>query len=861
MRIDSGSVLGKLKSSRKTERRRRHAFHVRDPSRRPRRGRALRDVRRRRRGGHLLRPPLRAGARLRRVHEEDGHPDQDAQRRRRADVRAPARRGRQDAGRPVADRGRRQPLERRTRRAPGGGDVGGGVEEHSGPPARPRGSLGGAHDAHADDRLQRTQGRLRRAVDLRSARRPEVEGPALPANLQLHLQSVAAGHHDPAARRAADRGDRARVGGQPADADQRRHRDHRRDRRRPVRRRPRQQLLPRAHPQEGPGHARRDLLGQPADDRNPRQRLRRRRHRARQEPGERRALPRVHERPRGAAAVRRREHGVSRQLEGRGQRDREGVGTVQARRHQHRGRGRVPGGGDPVGRPGRVQVDIGARVSGWTMAAAAIAAVVALPVLVVLASWRHPARDVWQHLWDTQLVLLLVNTLLLAAGVGVGTLVVGAGLAWLVVAYDFPGRRLFEWALVLPLAMPAYVIGFAFLAMFDFAGPVQSALRRVFGPGAGLPDLRSGWGVVAMMTLVFYPYVYVLARVAFREHGRAALEVARSLGHSPTRAFITVILPLARPALVAGAALAMMEALADFGTVSTFGYRTLTEAVYRVWTGMFDRAAATQVASLLLLLVLALLALERALRGRRRFTRAPRAAELPRRVLPAEQRARRGFAGLVGSTFVLAAASAALVGGLALVLAYARRLRPSRIASGAAQFASMGYALPGAVIAVGVLAPIAWLDRVLALAAEAVLGHRLGLVLTGSAAAVLFAYAVRFLAVGYQTTESALARIPPTLDEAARSLGVTMRGALRRVHLPLMRGGILSALTLIWVETIKELPATLLLRPFGLKTLAIEVWERTSESLWAEAALPALAIVGVGLVPLLLGSRLDAGRR
>jgi iron(III) transport system permease protein len=432
--------------------------------------------------------------------------------------------------------------------------------------------------------------------------------------------------------------------------------------------------------------------------------------------------------------------------------------------------------------------------------------------------------------------------------------------------------------------MPAYVIGFAFLAMFDFAGPVQSALRRLFGPGVGLPDLRSGWGVVAMMTLVFYPYVYVLARVAFREHGRAALEVARSLGHSPRRALVTVILPLARPSLVAGVALAMMEALADFGTVSTFGYRTLTEAVYRVWTGMFDRAAATQVASLLLLLVLALLVLERALRGRRRFTRAPRAAEMPRRPLngwrgvgacavcagvlalgfvlptaelvawalelPAEERARRGFAGLVGSTFVLAAASAVLVGGLALTLAYARRLRPSRIASGAAQFASMGYALPGAVVAVGVLGPIAWLDGVLATAAEAAMGHRLGLIFTGSAATVLFAYAVRFLAVGYQTTDTALARIPPSLDEAARSLGVTMRGALRRVHLPLMRGGILSAV-----------PATLLLRPFGLKTLAIEVWERTSESLWAEAALPALAIVGVGLVPLVLGSRLDVGRR
>lgn len=529
------------------------------------------------------------------------------------------------------------------------------------------------------------------------------------------------------------------------------------------------------------------------------------------------------------------------------------------------------------------------------MVAAAIAATVALPLIVVLASWRHPAGEVWVHLWRTQLLELVTNTLLLAAGVGVGTLVVGAGLAWLVVAYDFPGRRLFEWALILPLAMPAYVIGFAFLALFDFAGPVQSTLRRVLGPWAGLPDLRSGWGVVTMMTLVFYPYVYVLARVAFREHGGAALEVARSLGHSPARAFAAVILPLARPLLAAGVALAMMEALADFGTVSTFGYRTLTEAVYRVWTGMFDRAAATQVASVLLVLVLGVLILERTLRGRRRFTGTEgRAALSPISlrgwpaaaataacavvlalafVLPMaelvvwaaelrpDQRATRGFAGLVGSTFLLAGASAVLVCTLALVLAYARRLRPSRTATVAAQFASMGYALPGAVIAVGVLAPVAWLDGALAALAEWLFGHRLGLVLTGSAAAVLFAYAVRFLAVGYQTTEAALGRIPPSLDEAARSLGVTMRAALRRVHLPLMRGGILSALTLIWVETIKELPATLLLRPFGIKTLAIEVWERTSESLWAEAALPALAIVAVGLVPLILSTRLDRGRR
>jgi iron(III) transport system permease protein len=529
------------------------------------------------------------------------------------------------------------------------------------------------------------------------------------------------------------------------------------------------------------------------------------------------------------------------------------------------------------------------------VAAAAIAATVALPLLVVLASWRQPAGDVWMHLWRTQLLELVANTLLLAAGVGAGTLVVGAGLAWLMAAFEFPGRRIFEWALVLPLAMPAYVIGFAFLALFDFAGPVQSTLRRLAGPQFRLPELRSAWGVITMMTLVFYPYVYVLARVAFRAHGGPALEVARSLGLSPARAFVAVMLPLARPSLAAGVALAIMEALADFGTVSTFGYRTLTEAVYRVWTGMFDRVAATQVASVLLMLVLAVLLLERALRGRRRFTGGEGRTAFPRIrlrgwsaagavaacagtlalafVLPVtelivwathvgpEERASRGFAGLVASTFLLAAGSAVLVCLLALVLAYARRLRPSRTAAVAAQFSSLGYSLPGAVIAVGVLAPVAWLDGAFAAVAEWALGHRLGLVLTGSAAAVLFAYAVRFLAVGYQTTEAALARIPPSLDEAARSLGVTMRVALRRVHVPLMRGGILSALTLIWVETIKELPATLLLRPFGLKTLAVEVWERTSESLWAEAALPALAIVAVGLVPLLITTRLDGGRR
>lgn len=510
------------------------------------------------------------------------------------------------------------------------------------------------------------------------------------------------------------------------------------------------------------------------------------------------------------------------------------------------------------------------------MAAGAIVALVAVPLVVVLLSWREPAGAVWAHLWRTQLAEIVGNTVLLAAGVGAGTLVVGTTLAWLVVSYQFPGRAIFEWALALPLAVPAYVIGFVFLGVFDYAGPVQSALRGWLGPGARLPELPSGLAVAIVMTLVFYPYVYLLARTAFREQGLATLEVARSLGRSRAQAFREVVLPMARPSLAAGASLAMMEAVADFGTVATFGHRTLTESIYRVWTGMFDRVAATQLASLLLLFALGLLALERALRRRRRFTqsqrRGPAAVPVRLRGLPAAGASAacglvlglgfvlplvqltawaltgvragefgRDFGHLLWSSFVLAGTAGALICAVALALAYAARLRPSAGVRFATQFACMGYALPGAVIAVGVLGPVAWLA------------------LTGSAVAVLYAYVVRFLAVGHQTIEASLAKIPTTFDEASHSLGVGTTATLRRVHLPLLRHGVLTAFILAWVETMKELPATLLLRPLGLKTLAIEVWERTSESLWVDASLPALAIVLVGLVPLYLTTRLSPG--
>jgi iron(III) transport system permease protein len=533
--------------------------------------------------------------------------------------------------------------------------------------------------------------------------------------------------------------------------------------------------------------------------------------------------------------------------------------------------------------------------SPWLTAAAGAAALVSVPVLAVLSSLASPAVEVWHHLWQTQLVELVANTAALLLGVGVGVLLVGAALAWLVVAYDFPGRRLFEWALVLPLAMPAYVIGFALLGVLDYPGPVQTWLRGRLGGGLRLPELRSWGGVVLTMTLVFYPYVYLLARTAFREHGAATFETARSLGRSRGRAFLEVVLPVSRPALAAGVALACMEALADFGTVATFGYRTLTEAIYRVWLGMFDRVAATQLASLALLFALILLSLERALRRRARFAEGRRRGEGVRRVplrggraaaaatacaavlflgfgLPVAQllvwavevlaagRVGAEFLGLLANTLTVAALAALAACGVAMLLAYAGRLEPSRTTRAAAQVASMGYAVPGAVIAVGILLPLAGLDHALAWLLEQIAARPTALLLTGSAAGLVFAYVVRFLAVSYHTLEASLARIAPSLDEAARSLGVGSGGVLRRVHLPLLRRGVVTAFVLVLVETMKEMPATLLLRPFGWDTLAVKIWEWTSESMWAEAAVPALALVAAGLLPVFLAIRLGDRR-
>ena len=455
---------------------------------------------------------------------------------------------------------------------------------------------------------------------------------------------------------------------------------------------------------------------------------------------------------------------------------------------------------------------------------------------------------------------------------------------------EFPGRRVFEWALILPLALPAYVIGFVFLGLFEYAGPLQAALRGWFGPGARLPDLRSGWGVALVMTLVYYPYVYTLARTALAEQAPEFLETARGLGRSRTAILFGVTLPLARPALAAGTVLACMEALADFGTVATFSFRTLTEAIYRVWHGMFDRVAATQLAAILLGLAAGLLALERRARGRARFTHGRRRARPPVRLrltgiralgatvlcagtlglafaLPVGQlivwaseavgrdSVPEAFLQALAQSLALGGGAAILVTAVAVLLAYALRRQPTPLVVAATRLAGLGYALPGAVIAVGVLLPLSGLDRALAAGIELLTGFAPGLLLTGSVAGLLFAYLVRFLAVGSQSVEASLTRIPRSLDEAARSLGARGARTLRAIHLPLARRGLLVAVTLVFIDVMKELPATLLLRPFGLETLAVVIWRRTAESLWVEAAAPALALVLAGLGPVVLAMR------
>jgi iron(III) transport system permease protein len=520
----------------------------------------------------------------------------------------------------------------------------------------------------------------------------------------------------------------------------------------------------------------------------------------------------------------------------------------------------------------------------WQLASLMVALVVAAPIAVIAAAWLTPASDVWRHLVQTVLLELLRNTAVLVVGVGIGVLLLGVALAWLTALCEFPGRRLFDWAMMLPLAIPAYVLAFVAVGLLDFSGPVQSWLRTHVG-AVWFPPIRSAGGVIAVMVLAFYPYVYMLARAAFLAQGRSMLDTGRAFGLTPTRAFLRVALPVARPAIAAGVTLALMETLADFGAVSVFNYDTFTTAIYKSWQGLFSLPAAAQLSTLLLLVIALALVTEKTLRGRARFhlpAKAGREQRLPLRgaravgasafctlvllfafIIPVAQLLWWALAaahvdldlrylGFIANTLALGASAALGTTLAALVVAYAYRLRPDRLIGATTRFVTLGYALPGPVLAVGIMISLIWIDQQLIARLQGALGITVAPLLAGSLFALLLAYGVRFLAVAYGPVDSSFERIKPSLLQAARSLGASNREILWRVSLPLLRTGMFSAAALVFVEVMKEMPATLLLRPFGWDTLATRIFEMTSEGEWTRAALPACALVLVGLVPVAL---------
>lgn len=537
----------------------------------------------------------------------------------------------------------------------------------------------------------------------------------------------------------------------------------------------------------------------------------------------------------------------------------------------------------PAGRPRRRW----RRPSGWAVLGVAVALLVTGPLVALPLSFLADGGGI-DPIAVTLLPPALGRSVLLGLGVAAGTLLIGGGLAVLVSFYDFPGRRWLDSALVLPLAVPAYVLVFVLVGQFGYANPLQTSL---FGAGLQLPGLRGPVGAIGALTAVLYPYVYVLGRSAFLGQSRQSMEAARSLGLGYGQAVRRVALPLARPALAAGAALAVMEALADFGAVNLLGYQTLTDAIYRVWYGAFDRSAALQLASVLVGLALLMVMVERLLRGRARYHQALAAGDaiVPRRLrgaraaaataaptllltlvfgIPALQlvawsvetlvadRVADRLGEAVASTLLLAVVAAAVAVLSSLAVVYGQRIAPSRVGAIASRIASVGYAVPGTVVAVAIYVPLVWLDRRLIAGADNLFGVGIGLLFTGTILGLVGAYVVRFHAQAFFSLESRMGRIHPHLDDAARALGADRARLLVEVHAPLLRPGVVTAALLVMVEVIKELPATALLRPLGRDTLAILTWEATKDSRFDTAALPALLIVVVGLVPVALLIRL-----
>ncbi len=520
-----------------------------------------------------------------------------------------------------------------------------------------------------------------------------------------------------------------------------------------------------------------------------------------------------------------------------------------------------------------------------------VAVLICLPVLAVIWLAFSPTENIWPHLFSTVLPRYTLTTTLLMVGVAIGTTVIGVSTAWCVTHLNFTGRSFFLWALLLPFAVPAYVIAYVYTDLLEYAGPVQTALRSLFDWQSArdyyFPSIRTLGGAMLMMVLVLYPYVYLLARAAFTEQSTSMIEAARALGQSRAKSFFSVSLPLARPAIAVGVAMALMETLNDFGTVDYFSVRTLTAGIYDVWLGMGNIGGGAQIACLLLLFVLFILWIERSSRKRQqqfqpsssRFKPVDRLQlsgwknglaflicatpvllgfVIPCTVLALyaiknlEQSWNEDFKQIVFNSLLLSASAALITVALGIFLAYSMRIKPNKILKWCTRLAGTSYAVPGAVLAIGVMITFTSFDNAIDSLARTHFNTSTGLLLSGTVTAIIFAYVVRFIAVAYGSIESSLSKITPSMDMAARSLGKTPGKMLWKVHIPLMRSGIITAALVVFVDCMKELPATLILRPFNFDTLATHVYQYASDELIEQSALGALVIVLTGLIPIML---------
>jgi len=525
------------------------------------------------------------------------------------------------------------------------------------------------------------------------------------------------------------------------------------------------------------------------------------------------------------------------------------------------------------------------RLDGWSLGAVAIAAVVLAPMLAVVWIAFHPTDNIWPHLVATVLPRYFGTTLRMMLGVGLLAAIMGAGTAWLVTMYRFAGARVMGWALLFPLAIPAYIGAYALVDFLDYAGPVQAGLRGTFGwPDARaywFPQIRSEPAAILVLASALYPYVYLLTRAALREQSGSFYEVARSLGLGPFAMFWRLGLPLLRPAIATGVALVMMETVADFGTVQHFGVQTLTTGVFSTWLNGNNAGGAAQLAAVILVLILGLVAVERRSRRNARFHAQARAVRQVERmqmsrvqgalaliaclvpfglgfVLPVGVMAGHAIAnpavwaepGLVQAalnTGIVAGIAAVLTVSAALFLVYGVRMAGRKLARAVLPVTTLGYAAPGAVLALGLLVPLAALDHRVADLIQSLSGHDPGLLLTGTAAGIVLAYLVRFFGIAQGAVDTAFGRISPNLPMAARSLGHGPGTTLRAVYLPLMRGSVAASLLVVFVDCVKELPATLLLRPFDFNTLSTRVYELASLEQLSKAAPAALVVVAMGL--------------